>query len=81
MRKSTYIQEPPFFTDLSPEPKPIKPIDGARVLVMVGDSVTTDHISPAGSDQEGRPRREIPDEHGVTRSISTATAPAAATTA
>src|SRR6185312_11336307 len=46
---STYIQEPPFFTNLSPEPRPILPINGARVLVMVGDSVTTDHISPAGS--------------------------------
>jgi aconitate hydratase len=46
---STYIQEPPFFIDLSPEPPGIKPIEGARVLVMVGDSVTTDHISPAGS--------------------------------
>ncbi|MFH1418679.1 MAG: aconitate hydratase AcnA [Planctomycetota bacterium] len=46
---STYIQEPPFFVDLSPEPKPIRPIAGARVLVMVGDSVTTDHISPAGA--------------------------------
>jgi len=46
---STYIQEPPFFIDISPEPAGIKPIEGARVLVMVGDSVTTDHISPAGS--------------------------------
>jgi aconitate hydratase len=46
---STYIQEPPFFQDLSREPAPIRPIKGARVLVMVGDSVTTDHISPAGS--------------------------------
>jgi aconitate hydratase len=48
-KQSTYIQEPPFFKDLSPEPSPIKPIVGARVLAMVGDSVTTDHISPAGS--------------------------------
>jgi len=47
--ESTYIQEPPFFIDISPEPAGIKPIDNARVLVMVGDSVTTDHISPAGS--------------------------------
>ena len=46
---STYIQEPPFFTDLTPEPSPIEPITGARVLALLGDSVTTDHISPAGS--------------------------------
>jgi aconitate hydratase len=46
---STYIQEPPFFVDLTPEARPIRPIQGARVLVKVGDSVTTDHISPAGS--------------------------------
>ncbi len=46
---STYIQEPPFFTDLTPEIKPIAPIENARVLVKVGDSVTTDHISPAGA--------------------------------
>jgi aconitate hydratase len=47
--ESTYIQEPPFFINLSAEAQPIRPITGARVLVMVGDSVTTDHISPAGS--------------------------------
>jgi aconitate hydratase len=46
---STYIHEPPFFVDMSPEPAPIAPIEGARVLVKVGDSVTTDHISPAGA--------------------------------
>ena len=46
---STYIQEPPFFIDMSAEPAPIQPIEKARVLVKVGDSVTTDHISPAGS--------------------------------
>jgi aconitate hydratase len=45
---STYIQEPPFFVGLEPEPQPIRPIKDARCLVMVGDSVTTDHISPAG---------------------------------
>jgi aconitate hydratase len=47
--ESTYIQEPPFFVDLTPEVAPIRPIQGARVLVKVGDSITTDHISPAGS--------------------------------
>ena len=46
---STYIQEPPFFQDLTPEPAPLRDILGARVLVMVGDSITTDHISPAGT--------------------------------
>jgi aconitate hydratase len=46
---STYIQEPPFFIDLAPEPPSIQPIHGARVLAVLGDSITTDHISPAGS--------------------------------
>ena len=46
---STYIQEPPFFQDLSLEPPPVRDIRGARVLAVAGDSVTTDHISPAGS--------------------------------
>jgi aconitate hydratase len=47
--KSTYVQEPPFFVDMPATPGPIQSIEGARVLVSVGDSVTTDHISPAGS--------------------------------
>jgi aconitate hydratase len=46
---STYIQEPPFLIDLAPEPSAIRPLKNARVLAMLGDSVTTDHISPAGS--------------------------------
>ncbi|MBN2476548.1 MAG: aconitate hydratase AcnA [Pirellulales bacterium] len=46
---STYIQEPPFLLDLAAEPDPIEPIRGARVLAALGDSVTTDHISPAGT--------------------------------
>ena len=46
---STYIQEPPFFVDLTPEVKPITNINGMRVLVKAGDSTTTDHISPAGA--------------------------------
>jgi len=45
---STYIQEPPFFQGLSPQPPPLTDIVGARVLAVLGDSVTTDHISPAG---------------------------------
>ena len=47
--ESTYVQEPPFFLDLSPELDAISDITGARVLARLGDSVTTDHISPAGS--------------------------------
>ena len=46
---STYIQEPTFFVDLAAQPLPLAPIEGARCLVKVGDSVTTDHISPAGA--------------------------------
>jgi aconitate hydratase len=46
---STYIQNPPYFDDLPPTPGPIQPVHGARVLLMLGDSITTDHISPAGA--------------------------------
>ncbi|MBA3725320.1 MAG: aconitate hydratase AcnA [Armatimonadetes bacterium] len=53
--KSTYIQEPPFFVGLSPRPSPIQPIEDARCLVKVGDSVTTDHISPAGAIKAASP--------------------------
>jgi aconitate hydratase len=52
---STYIQEPPFLTDLRPEPGTIQPIRGARVLALLGDSVTTDHISPAGNISQDSP--------------------------
>ncbi len=52
---STYIQEPPFFDDLRAETSPIESIYGARVLAMVGDSVTTDHISPAGAIKSSSP--------------------------
>ena len=62
---STYIHEPPFFTQLSKEPPPIKAISGARVLVMVGDSVTTDHISPAGSIKKDSPAGKYLMENGV----------------
>lgn len=47
--ESTYIQEPPFFMDLTPELLPVEDIHGARVLAVLGDSITTDHISPAGA--------------------------------
>ncbi len=48
-RESTYIQEPPFFEGLTQQLDPVKPINNARILALLGDSVTTDHISPAGS--------------------------------
>lgn len=53
--QSTYVQEPPFFVDMPVKPRAIQAIDGARVLVSVGDSVTTDHISPAGSIKSDSP--------------------------
>jgi len=56
--ESTYVQEPPFFTDLGAEPSPVTDITGARVLAMVADSVTTDHISPAGSIAPSSPAGE-----------------------
>jgi aconitate hydratase len=63
---STYIQEPPFLMDLTAEPGPIRPILGARVLLALGDSVTTDHISPAGSIAAKSPAGRYLQEHGVT---------------
>jgi aconitate hydratase len=62
---STYIQEPPFFLGLSPKPDPISNITGARVLVKVGDSVTTDHISPAGAISRTSPAGQYLLERGV----------------
>jgi aconitate hydratase len=62
---STYIQEPAFFQDLSPEPEDLKDITGARVLVKVGDSVTTDHISPAGAIPSAMPAGRYLIEKGV----------------
>jgi aconitate hydratase len=62
---STYIQEPPFFQDMPLEPAPIKNIHGARVLVMLDDSITTDHISPAGSFSPQSPAGKYLLERGV----------------
>ena len=62
---STYIQEPPFFQGLSKEPPPVEEIRGARVLALLGDSVTTDHISPAGAIPEDSPAGMYLIEHGV----------------
>jgi aconitate hydratase len=64
---STYIQEPPFFVDLAPEPAPTKDIRGARVLALLGDSITTDHISPAGAIAPDGPAGKYLIEHGVAR--------------
>lgn len=63
--ESTYIQEPPFFKDLSSEPAPIEPVKSARVLVLGGDSITTDHISPAGSIAESSPAGKYLTGNGV----------------
>jgi aconitate hydratase len=63
--ESTYVQEPPFFTGLTPDIRPITPIIGARVLAKLGDSVTTDHISPAGSIAVESPAGKYLIENGV----------------
>ena len=52
---STYVRRPTFFEGMKPEPEPVKPIEGARVLAVLGDSVTTDHISPAGAIKKDSP--------------------------
>jgi aconitate hydratase len=65
-RKSTYIQEPPFFENFSLSAGSIKPITGARALAIFGDSVTTDHISPAGSIKKTSPAGKYLIENGVT---------------
>ncbi|HUA67734.1 MAG TPA: aconitate hydratase AcnA [Candidatus Saccharimonadales bacterium] len=64
-RKSTYIQEPPFFENFSMQPDQIHEIKGARALAIFGDSVTTDHISPAGSIKKSSPAGKYLIEHGV----------------
>jgi len=63
--QSTYVQEPPFFDGLTPEPAPLTDIEDARVLVMLSDSITTDHISPAGSIPKDAPAGRYLLEHGV----------------
>jgi aconitate hydratase len=62
---STYIQEPPFFLDLSPDIAPLEDIRGARVLALLGDSVTTDHISPAGAIPVDSPAGKYLEGQGV----------------
>jgi aconitate hydratase len=64
---STYVRRPPYFDGMPAEPTGIKDITGARVLAMLGDSVTTDHISPAGSIKTDSPAGSYLTEHGVQR--------------
>ena len=62
---STYVRLPPYFAGLTPEPLPIKPIIGARLLASFADSVTTDHISPASAIKADSPAGKYLQEHGV----------------
>lgn len=62
---STYIQNPPFFTNMSKQPGDIKDIQGARILALLGDSITTDHISPAGSIKADSPAGKYLQSKGV----------------
>ncbi|NKE58877.1 aconitate hydratase [Lentzea sp. PSKA42] len=65
--ESTYVRKPPYFEGMEMEPKPVTEISGARVLALLGDSVTTDHISPAGSIKADSPAGKYLTEHGVER--------------
>jgi aconitate hydratase len=62
---STYVKHPPYFEDMPPVPGPLQNIQGARVLAVLGDSITTDHISPAGSIKTDSPAGEYLIAHGV----------------
>ena len=64
---STYVRRPPYFDGMPLEPEPVTDIHGARVLAMLGDSVTTDHISPAGAIKTDSPAGEYLISHGVDR--------------
>ncbi|WP_123918998.1 aconitate hydratase [Georgenia muralis] len=64
---STYVRKPPYFEGMSVDPEPVQDITGARVLAKLGDSVTTDHISPAGSIKPDSPAGTYLAEHGVAR--------------
>jgi aconitate hydratase len=65
--ESTYVRRPPYFDDMPREPQPVEDIDGARCLVLLGDSVTTDHVSPAGAIRPDSPAGKYLVEHGVAR--------------
>ena len=62
---STYVQNPPYFEGMAPEPKPVEDIAGARILALFGDSITTDHISPAGPIKASSPAGTFLQEHQV----------------
>ncbi len=62
---STYVRKPPYFDGMPDEPEPVTDIEGARVLLKLGDSVTTDHISPAGAIKKDSPAGAYLAEHGV----------------
>jgi aconitate hydratase len=62
---STYVRRPPYFDGMREEPEPVSDIEGARVLLKLGDSVTTDHISPAGAIKQDSPAGRYLSEHGV----------------
>jgi aconitate hydratase len=64
---STYVRRPPYFDGMTDEPEPVTDIHGARVLAKLGDSVTTDHISPAGAIKTDSPAGKYLTEHGVER--------------
>jgi aconitate hydratase len=64
---STYVRKPPYFDGMSVEPSAVTDISGARVLALLGDSVTTDHISPAGSIKAESPAGRYLSEHGIDR--------------
>lgn len=66
-KDSTYVRKAPYFEGLKLKPEPVKDVIGARVLVKLGDSVTTDHISPAGSIKADSPAGKYLQEHGVSR--------------
>ena len=65
--ESTYVRKPPYFEGMELQPEPVEDISGARVLVKVGDSTTTDHISPAGAIKLDSPAGRYLQEHGVAR--------------
>ncbi|WP_309062326.1 aconitate hydratase [Streptomyces sp.] len=65
--ESTYVRKPPYFEGMQMEPAPVEDISGARVLAKLGDSVTTDHISPAGAIKADTPAGKYLTEHGVER--------------
>ena len=66
--KSTYVRKPPYFDGMKLETTPVSDISGARALAVLGDSVTTDHISPAGSIKADSPAGKYLTDHGVSRS-------------